>query len=49
VQQQPTPPTSGHDRGHRVLTVTRKGGRRATVVLPLATAAALDAYLMDVD
>ena len=35
----------GHDRGHRVLTVTRKGGRRATVVLPPATAAALDAYL----
>jgi integrase/recombinase XerD len=37
----------GHDRGHRVLTVTRKGGRRATVVLPPATAAALDAYLDD--
>ena len=37
----------GHDRGHRVLTVTRKGGRRATVVLPPATAAALDAYLTD--
>ena len=37
----------GHDRGHRVLTVTRKGGRRATVVLPPATAAALDAYLID--
>ena len=35
----------GHDRGHRVLTVTRKGGRRATVVLPPATAAAVDAYL----
>ncbi|TQM01718.1 tyrosine-type recombinase/integrase [Pseudonocardia kunmingensis] len=35
----------GHDRGHRVLTVTRKGGRRAVVVLPPATAAALDAYL----
>jgi integrase/recombinase XerD len=30
-----------------VLTVTRKGGRRATVVLPPATAAALDAYLTD--
>jgi integrase/recombinase XerD len=37
----------GHDRGHRVLTVTRKGGRRATVVLPPATAAALDTYLTD--
>jgi integrase/recombinase XerD len=37
----------GHDRGHRVLTVTRKGARRATVVLPPATAAALDAYLLD--
>ena len=35
----------GHDRGHRILTVTRKGGRRATVVLPPATASALDAYL----
>lgn len=34
----------GHDRGHRVLAVTRKGGRRATVPLPPATAAALDAY-----
>ena len=30
-----------------MLTVTRKGGRRATVVLPPATAAALDAYLTD--
>jgi integrase/recombinase XerD len=37
----------GHDRGHRILTVTRKGGRRATVVLPPATAAAMDAYLTD--
>jgi integrase/recombinase XerD len=37
----------GHDRGHRVLTVTRKGGRRATVVLPPPTAAALDTYLLD--
>ena len=37
----------GYDRGHRVLTVTRKGGRRATVVLPPATAALLDAYLAD--
>lgn len=37
----------GHDRGHRVLSVTRKGGRRAVVVLPPPTAAALDAYLAD--
>lgn len=37
----------GHDRGHRVLTVTRKGGRRTTVVLPAATASSLDAYLTD--
>ena len=35
------------DLGHRVLTVTRKGGRRATVVLPPATSAALDAYIAD--
>ena len=27
----PTPPTSGHYRGHRVLTVTRKGGRLLSV------------------
>jgi len=37
----------GHDRGHRILTVTRKGGRRAAVALPPATTAALDAYLDD--
>lgn len=37
----------GHDRGHRVLSVTRKGGRRAVVVLPPPTAAALDTYLAD--
>ena len=37
----------GHDRGHRILTVTRKGGRRTSVVLPPATAAAVDAYLVD--
>lgn len=37
----------GHDRGHRVLSVTRKGGRRAAVVLPAPTAAALDLYLAD--
>jgi site-specific recombinase XerD len=35
----------GHDRGHRVLAVVRKGGRRATVAIPPATGAALDAYL----
>jgi site-specific recombinase XerD len=35
----------GHDRGHRVLTVRRKGGHRVAVVLPPATTAALDAYL----
>lgn len=37
----------GYDRGHRVLTVTRKGARRSTVVLPPPTAAALDIYLDD--
>ena len=35
----------GHDRGHRVLTVRRKGGHRVAVVLPAATTAALDTYL----
>jgi hypothetical protein len=35
----------GHDRGHRILTVTRKGGHRVALVLPPATTAALDAYL----
>jgi integrase/recombinase XerD len=35
----------GHDRGHRVLAVVRKGGRRATAAIPPATGAALDAYL----
>ena len=35
----------GHDRGHRTLTVTRKGGRRIALVLPPATTAALDTYL----
>jgi site-specific recombinase XerD len=34
----------GHDRGHRILTVTRKGGHRIALVLPPATTAALDAY-----
>lgn len=37
----------GYDRGHRILTITRKGGRRAAVPLPPATTAALDAYLDD--
>ncbi|WP_225922804.1 tyrosine-type recombinase/integrase [Pseudonocardia oceani] len=35
----------GYDRGHRVLTVVRKGGRRATLPIPPATGAALDVYL----
>jgi integrase/recombinase XerD len=35
----------GHDRGHQILTVTRKGGPRVALVLPPATTAALDAYL----
>jgi integrase len=35
----------GHNRGHRILTVTRKGGHRVALVLPPATTAALDAYL----
>lgn len=35
----------GRDNGHRVLTVTRKGGKRAKVALAPAAVAALDAYL----
>jgi integrase/recombinase XerD len=35
----------GHDRGHRVLRLTRKGGRRAAAPLAPATAAAVDGYL----
>src|SRR5450759_921405 len=35
----------GTERGHRVLHITRKGGRRATVVLAPVTARALDDYL----
>jgi site-specific recombinase XerD len=35
----------GSERGHRTLRVTRKGGRRATVVLAPVTARALDDYL----
>jgi integrase len=33
------------ERGHRVLRITRKGGRRAVVPLAPRTAAAIDAYL----
>ncbi len=35
----------GTERGHRVLRVTRKGGRRATVALAPVTASVLDDYL----
>ncbi|MGP5397392.1 tyrosine-type recombinase/integrase [Arthrobacter rhombi] len=35
----------GHDAGHRVLTVTRKGGKRAKVALAAPAVSALDAYL----
>jgi integrase/recombinase XerD len=35
----------GSERGHRTLRITRKGGRRATVVLAPVTARALDEYL----
>ena len=35
----------GHGRGHRTLTVTRKGGHRIALILPPATTAALDACL----
>lgn len=35
----------GHDSGHRVLTLTRKGGKRAKVALAPFTVAALDEYL----
>lgn len=34
-----------HDTEHRVLVVTRKGGKRAKIVLPPAVVAALSAYL----
>jgi integrase/recombinase XerD len=34
-----------HSRGHRILTITRKGGARRDVVLNPATSQALDAYL----
>lgn len=35
----------GHDAGHRVLMVTRKGGKRAKVALAPAAVAALEIYL----
>jgi integrase/recombinase XerD len=35
----------GTERGHRVLHIIRKGGRRATVALAPVTASALDDYL----
>ena len=35
----------GVDRGHRILRVTRKGGRRKPVVLPPPAATRVDAYL----
>lgn len=35
----------GHDSGYRVLTITRKGGHRAKVVLSGVAVQALDAYL----
>lgn len=35
----------GHDRGHRVLLLTRKGGRRAAAALAPATTTALERYL----
>ncbi len=35
----------GHQRGHRVLSVTRKGGKRQTMVLPPRAAAAVASYL----
>lgn len=34
-----------HDTGHRVLVVTRKGGKRAKIALPPPVVAALSAYL----
>jgi site-specific recombinase XerD len=37
----------GHDRGHRVLTVRRKGNRSARIPLAPATWEALEAYLID--
>lgn len=35
----------GYDRGHRTLTIVRKGGRRARVALAPATGEAIDTYL----
>ena len=39
----------GTDRGHRVLWVTRKGGKRQPLVLPAPAAARVDSYLADRD
>jgi integrase/recombinase XerD len=36
----------GADRGHRVLRVTRKGGKRQALVMPSPAATRLDAYLV---
>jgi site-specific recombinase XerD len=35
----------GEERGHRVLSIIRKGGRRQTIVIPPSAWAALEAYL----
>ena len=35
----------GYDRGHRTLTVTRKGGKRQALAMPAPAATRLDAYL----
>lgn len=37
----------GHDRGHRVLLITGKGGRKAKVAITPGTGATLDDYLAD--
>lgn len=37
----------GHERGHRVLSVTRKGGHRQTMVVPPRAADALERYLAE--
>jgi len=35
----------GYDRGHRTISVTRKGGKRATLALPAPATGRLEAYL----
>ncbi|MET9119915.1 tyrosine-type recombinase/integrase [Streptomyces sp. NPDC004528] len=35
----------GEERGHRVLNIVRKGGKRQTLVIPPSASAALDTYL----